>query len=376
MFTFLHTADWQIGRQYHRFDSEDSVGLFEARFRTVEKIATLATEKQVDAVVVAGDVFDAQGVSIRTIRRLFNALQGYSGPWLLLPGNHDAALVESVWSVAQRLNVVTDNVTLLLEPAPVLLGEEKAIILPAPLTQRNTYEDLTEWFDGVESGPGVARIGVAHGSVEGILAEDIDSPNPVSSQRASSARLDYLALGDWHGLKQVNDRTWYSGTPEQERFRDNNAGHVLEVCVTPGGGPLTVTPIEVTEFRWHSVNVGIAVPSDIDQLASTLEQYEKPAVIDITLSGRVDLADYQRLLNLLSVHEARHRVLQWNLDELRLHPTPEDIQTLEVDGFVGEVMTELMAGQDEDQAVCYRDALTVLAGMLLDDSRVGGESSQ
>jgi hypothetical protein len=37
-------------------------------------------------------------VSDKTIRRLFNAMQGHAGSWVLLPGNHDAALAESVWT--------------------------------------------------------------------------------------------------------------------------------------------------------------------------------------------------------------------------------------------------------------------------------------
>lgn len=101
--SFIHTADWQIGRQYGRFAPDDAAALAEARFTTVERISRLATEQAVDAVLVAGDVFDAQTVSDRSIRRLFNSLAGFAGPWVMLPGNHDAALAESVWSRAQRL---------------------------------------------------------------------------------------------------------------------------------------------------------------------------------------------------------------------------------------------------------------------------------
>ena len=91
---FLHTADWQIGRQYSRFEMEDAVALYEARFTAVERLAALAAEEQVDAVLVAGDIFDAQTLSERTLHRTFQALSAYPGPWLMLPGNHDAALAE------------------------------------------------------------------------------------------------------------------------------------------------------------------------------------------------------------------------------------------------------------------------------------------
>ena len=57
---FLHTADWQIGKPFGSF-AEERVPSFEAqRLRTVERIARLAREREVDAVLVAGDAFDSQ----------------------------------------------------------------------------------------------------------------------------------------------------------------------------------------------------------------------------------------------------------------------------------------------------------------------------
>ena len=51
--SFLHTADWQIGRVFSQFEPDDAAALFEARFKAVERLAALATERNVDAVLVA-----------------------------------------------------------------------------------------------------------------------------------------------------------------------------------------------------------------------------------------------------------------------------------------------------------------------------------
>lgn len=362
--TLLHTADWQIGRQYSRFAPDDAVALAEARFTTVERIARLAREGAVDAVLVAGDVFDAQTVTDRTLRRLFNCLTEFAGPWILLPGNHDAALAECVWSRALRLGAVPGNVHLALKPQVLEFAALGFAVLPAPLTQRQTHDDLTAWFDGAETAPGLLRVGLAHGSVQGILPEEIDSPNPIAADRAARARLDYLALGDWHGCKQMDARTWYSGTPEQDRFKDNGAGQALRVAFDAPGAPPSVTPFAVGQHVWQRWHERIDVASDLDRLIHRLESTEGKAVLDIRVDGQVDLSGQQRLQQALAVAEARHRSLRWDLGALQLQPTDEDIAALQADGYLSEVVAELRERQLGVDGELAREALGILATLL------------
>jgi DNA repair exonuclease SbcCD nuclease subunit len=361
---FLHTADWQIGRHYlsGRFAVEDAVVLAEARLQAVERIAALANSKNVDAVLVAGDLFDAQTVADKTIRRTFQAMAAYKGYWIIIPGNHDAALAESVWTRAQRLNAIPANVKLLLQPEQVVFEAEGFAILPAPLTQRQTHHDLTAWFDSAQTPPNLLRIGLAHGSVEGQLPESADSPNPIAASRAQTAKLDYLALGDWHGTKQIDDRTWYSGTPEQERFKDNGAGQVLLVEIDQPGAVPRVEPIAIGQYPWIQREHTLAVEADLPALLQTLEQLPAMAVVDITLRGQISLAGRHTLLQNLGALEARHRSLQVDLSELRLQPTEDDIAALHADGYVGEVIEALRQQQGDDAFA--REALTILTDLL------------
>ncbi len=361
---FLHTADWQIGRQYQSFDPEDAPVLADARFQAVERIAQLACSQNCDAVLVAGDVFDAQTVSDRTIRRLFNAMAGFSGPWVMIPGNHDAALAESVWTRARRLDAIPAHVHVSLEPEIIPFPDQGFAALSAPLTQRHTHSDLTEWFDRAQTPAGLLRIGLAHGSVQGILADEIDSPNPIAADRAGRAQLDYLALGDWHGCKPIDARTWYSGTPEQDRFKSNGAGQVLIVDIASAGAQPIVTPMPVGQYPWQQWQQTLAVPSDIDQFIERLERVEQPSVLSITLDGQTDLAGEQRVRDALSQAEARHRSVQSDLSALLLYPTQDDIAALHADGYLGEVVTELREHQQGEQVDTAREALTILAGLL------------
>lgn len=370
MIKLLHTADWQIGKQFGQFDADEAALLAEARFKAVERLAGLATAQGVDAVLVAGDVFDAQGVADKTVHRLFHALAGFGGPWIMIPGNHDAGLAESVWTRAARLNAVPANVTVCLNPEPLLLESLGLAVLPAPLTQRHTHADLTEWFAAAQTPAGTLRVGLAHGSVQGILAEGIDSANPIAAGRAEQARLNYLALGDWHGTKQVDPRTWYSGTPETDRFKANDSGQALLVELAGPGALPMVTPLATGLYRWQTEALTLQVSSDLDQALERLAGYGPADVVQLSLSGRTDLAGHQRLR--LAVEQARGkaRSLLADLSALRLEPTAEDIDALHADGYLGEAIAELQAAQDGPESDTARDALALLAG-ILDGQRSG-----
>ncbi|MBQ0834795.1 DNA repair exonuclease [Marinobacter sp.] len=365
---FLHTADWQMGRTYSRFTAEDGAALVEARYEAIERLAALAVEHQCDAILVAGDVFDAQTVSDRTIRRVFNATGGFKGPWVMLPGNHDAALAESVWSRAKRLGAVPENVYLALESGVTQLPEQGISVLSAPLTQRHTYGDLTQPLGDMETLPEYLRIGLAHGSVQGLLPEEIDSTNPIAPDRTATAKLDYLALGDWHGVKQINERTWYSGTPEPERFRNNDAGYVLIVDIEEPGATPMVTLHETARYQWHQWRESLSVPSDLDELLYRINQLPEATVLDLKLSGTLTLAGAQKLTEALSIAEAKYRSVTCDRTGLQLEPTEDDIVALHADGYLGEVVQELRdaqqtAGSGGDTEVA-RDALAILASLL------------
>ncbi|KND56846.1 DNA double-strand break repair protein Mre11 [Candidatus Burkholderia verschuerenii] len=365
---FLHTADWQIGTQFGQFTAEEAAHLTEARFETVRRIATLATERNVDAILVAGDVFDQQTVSDTVIRKLFAVLVGFAGPWFMLPGNHDAALAESVWTRAMRLNCVPVNVRLLLEPGVMTLDDARLALLHAPLTQRNTYDDTTEFFDRIETPAELFRIGIAHGSVSGILQEGIDSANPLAPTRAETARLDYLALGDWHGVYEVNPRIWYAGTPEQDRFRANEPGYVLDVTIDAPGDVPAVERVRVGKYRWRDWMPEIAVSSDVDMLRQQLHALDASDVLRIRVTGSAALAEAEALHVAIEEARARVRALRASTSELKVLPTEEDLAALGArSGYLANVVTRLRELQaDEATAAAASEALLLLAGFQRD----------
>lgn len=358
---FLHTADWQIGRQYGQFETDDAALLAEARFDVVARIAALAAERRVDAVLVAGDVFDTQGVSDRSIRRLFAAMTAYAGPWVMIAGNHDAALADSVWSRAAQLDCIPANVHVPTRIGVVDLADINLAVLAAPLTQRHTYDDVTQAFDTLESEPGRVRVGLAHGSVSGRLPDTIDATNPIAPDRAERARLDYLALGDWHGCLSIDARTWYAGTPEQDRFRGNEPGYVLDVRIDAPGATPVVERVAIGKYRWSAWTETISLPSDAQALAQRLSALRAEDVLRLDVEGHVNMETWDALQRAMDQAAAQVRALLPDVSGLRLEPDQADLAELGASGYVGEVAAQLQALQaDGEQAAVAAEALRLL----------------
>jgi DNA repair exonuclease SbcCD nuclease subunit len=94
---FLHTADLQIGKGFGQFPPHVAGALRSQRLETLKRIASLARDRRVTAVLIAGDCFENIAVADDTIRR-------FDGTWVLLPGNHDPAIAEPPWSRLRRLS--------------------------------------------------------------------------------------------------------------------------------------------------------------------------------------------------------------------------------------------------------------------------------
>lgn len=342
-FRFIHTADWQVGKPFSSVAGDAGAALRRQRIDTITNIAKLAGEHRVDAVLVAGDAFDSNEVEDRTINQLLAALAPFDGTWVFLPGNHDAALPHSVWSRLRHLQP-SDNIVIADRPEPIELQHRRAVILPAPLRRRRESSDLTAWFDGAVTPDGAIRVGLAHGSVANRLPGGSEAANTIADDRAQRANLDYLALGDWHGSLQIADRTWYSGTPETDRHRDNQSGNVLLVEIEGHGAAPQVVQVPTGAFAWRRLEVTL-VDGRADALPQALQELQvdhQRAVIELTVTGIVSLAERHALERELSAWRARLHHLVIDDTGLLEEPTDDDIDALGT-GFVGLAVERLRA---------------------------------
>lgn len=262
-FRILHTSDLHLGKRFGRFEEETRMALQQARQDILPRLAALARDHRAAHVLMAGDTFDTETPSDRVQRQALAAM-GAAGDlhWWIIPGNHDSAAAEPLWAALS--DHALENVHLLMSPEPIEMAPG-IVLLPSPCSHRFAGRDLTAWMDGCDTEPGALRIGVAHGGVVdfGSEAGSDGAGETISPKRAGLARLDYLALGDWHGSLRVDERTHYSGAPEADRFKHAGRGKCLLVEIAASGLPPQVETLETGQYHWQEAALDLTPATDI-----------------------------------------------------------------------------------------------------------------
>ena len=364
MIRFLHTADLQIGKPFNWAGERAQRVLREAREEVVDRIGDAAEEHDASFVLVVGDLFDDNTVADDVVTRTCQRLSGIEVPVYVLPGNHDfSGGPACVYRRDLFLDRKPDHVIVLDEPEPYVVGEEgekapdeEVLFLPAPVQRRNERGDPTAHLDsefGAEEVPNALRIGIAHGGVEDFGAGDAASR--IDPDRAETTDLDYLALGDWHGCKQVGSRTWYSGTPEPDSFTQNDPGNVLVVGVDGEEDP-TVERVQTGAYRWLRKDAELHGSDDLEALERWFDDLDDPlnVLVRLELSGGLNLekmSDLETLKKRLEdvVLEVRHR------GEVRPKASADEIDAIASGGYVGDTVDTLRSiseagGEDAETA--------------------------
>lgn len=337
----IHTADWQLGKAFGRFEPEVRSALSEARFEAIDAVGRAASEHGAEHVLVAGDIFDTEGPEDRTIVQAISRMERHPCRWWLLPGNHDFVRNDGLWDRVRKR--AGDSLVVLSEALPHEL-EPGVWLLPAPLTHRLNLDDPTEAFDAMETTGARLRIGLAHGSIRDFGSRG-EAGNQIAPDRARLSNLDYLALGDWHGVLEVDARTWYSGTPETDRFKRDAPGQALLVDLEPGREP-EVASVQTGRFCWLTRDWAVNDLADFDAQCGALMSTLDPSntLLDLSLSGITNLGDRSGILSKLE-NEIAHRLryLEVHASELVGRPTPEDLATLSMEGVLGIAAAKLNA---------------------------------
>jgi exonuclease SbcD len=265
----LHTSDWHLGRTLHGEDLHAHHAAF------LDHLVDLVREREVDVVLVAGDVYDRAVPGVPTVRLLSEALGRLSAlaTVIVTPGNHDSAARLGFASALLRdgLRILASTETL---DVPVMIDDADGPVafygVPyldpdavratlaadgAPPLPRSHEAVLGAAMDRVRADaagrPGARVVVVAHAFVTG--AEPSESERDIRvggfDQVPASAfqGADYVALGHLHGAQEVRaerPRIRYSGSPLAFSFGERRQRKSSALVELAGDGSTTVELID------------------------------------------------------------------------------------------------------------------------------------
>lgn len=357
-FRFLHTSDWHIGKPFGRFPREKSAMLAEARLTAIDRLADAARGAGARHIVVAGDAFDRPNLADKDMRAPIGQLRAHGDlHWHFITGNHDPAGTGGVWERAVR-DGLPANVTLHLEAMPSEIAPG-IWLFPAPLSARTTTQDPTAWMDAAASPDGAIRLGLAHGSVRGFGSEQRASVE-IAPDRPRLAGLAYLALGDWHGFKEIGPRVCYSGTPEPDGFLDNAPGQALLVSIESASAPPIIQRCSVAHHRWLDRPISTLRATDLASLEGEIEglgPVSRRIVLQVSVQGRIGLTAAKELALRLDRLEPRVFHMERRLDGMTAVAATDDLSALPagaIRDLAGELAREGLGDDAKEQALAQR----------------------
>jgi exonuclease SbcD len=268
----LHTSDWHLGRTLH------GESLLEHQSAFLEWLSDLATERGVDAVVVAGDIYDRAVPPPDAVRLLDSALSRLSGagvPVLVTSGNHDSAVrlgfgARLAETAGVHLRTRLDDLCSPLVVAgvgiygiPYLLPDAVMADLQAERSHASVLRAAVARIRADAARRGIDRVVVvAHAFVTGAVGceseRDVSVGGIGDAPASVFAGIDYVALGHLHGAQQIAVNVRYSGSPLPFSFSERS--HVKSVSL-----------VEVDETGVHVEAVPIPVPRPMAELRGRLE---------------------------------------------------------------------------------------------------------
>jgi exonuclease SbcD len=238
---FIHTSDWHIGRQFH------NVSLLEDQRHVLNQIVTYIEEEKVDALVIAGDIYDRSVPSAAAVDLLDEFINRICAdinvPVIMIPGNHDGA--ERLRFGSRQLHSsglhILGDITKIDQPV-VLSGAAGKVAFYGipyndPETVRNLFETDVASYDEAHTFL-VERIKakreqrqqsvlISHCFLDG--AQESESERPLSIGGADRVSyepcvdFDYVALGHLHSPQHKGkEYIRYSGSILKYSFSEQN----------------------------------------------------------------------------------------------------------------------------------------------------------
>ncbi|MGI2024069.1 exonuclease SbcCD subunit D [Shewanella glacialipiscicola] len=265
---FIHTSDWHIGRQLHNQSLLDDQAL------VLEQIIALASEHKVDAVIVAGDIYDRSIPPANAVALLDDVLNrlvhGLGLQVIMIAGNHDGH--ERLGFAAKQMAASGLYIIgpLSAEVHPIRLSSLSGDVVFYPLpyadpaTVRHVFEceaashemamDILLEQVRKHDSQGLPKVVIGHCFLDGGSESESERPLSIGGADKISPTLftefDYVALGHLHGPQYKGaEHVRYSGSILKYSFSEQHQHKSVTLVELGAQTPLNICLLPLKSMR-------------------------------------------------------------------------------------------------------------------------------
>jgi len=267
----LHTSDWHLGRSFHNTD------LLDAQQHAIEFMVETVRQRDIDIVLISGDVYDRALPPVDAVRLFDQALvdlHAAGAEVIVTSGNHDSAIRLGFMSRMMRgvhIRTMPEAIT-----DPIIFDDDAAgtplCIWTVPYLEprlhaaefevdANHYSIMAHVMDQVRSEiaarglDDATHVMMAHVFAAGASASeserDIGEGTEVGTLGQVPADMfdgmDYVALGHLHGRQTMSPTVRYSGSPVAYSFSEH--AHRKGMWLFETGDELTIEPVDIPQLK-------------------------------------------------------------------------------------------------------------------------------
>ncbi|QGX66663.1 DNA repair exonuclease [Bacillus sp. ms-22] len=351
--TFIHAADLHLDSPFagmSNIPNQIFKRLKESTFQSARNMFDLAIDREVDFVLLSGDLFDESNRSLKAqlfLRNQFLKLQEHEIDVFIIYGNHDHLGGE--WTPIEW----PENVHVFLSSTPseqsFYRGDQLAAsIYGFSYNERAVYENMTSHYVKTTDAP--YHIAMLHGTLAG--QEGHDAYAPFQLQQLLSRDFDYWALGHIHkrALLHEDPMIIYPGNLQGRHIKETGEKGCYVVHLSENSHAAEFIGCSDVIFETLSLDItDTAHMTDlvtlVDKQMSRLKERGIPHVVKIELTGETpayirlsQLEVLEELMAVLHEQEEEEDIFVWVMSiDCR---TNEDIVYPE-DSFLKELTSEI-----------------------------------
>jgi exonuclease SbcD len=371
----FHTADVHLGLKFVRASLEAvRQKLVEARHEVLSRMVQIANQEKSDLLVIAGDLFDNLSVSPTLVRKAAEHLRRFEGLVVILPGNHDyvqAKSEDTLW--ASFAELLGDRHLILREAGTFDLRQYDlpVVLYACPCRTRHSKSNALGWVREASTqdpSPHI-RVGIAHGSLEGLSPDFNSDYFPMTHQELQQAGMDMWLLGHTHVRypdreSGKGDRIFYSSVPEPDGFDCRHGGSAWIIDLEPNG-TLEYRSVATGAYRFHELQFDVHGEQDFKRVRDHLSKLSPTTdLVKLELTGRLESGLYAQLGARIQEFETMTLHLEADVSGMLQLIQQADIDDQFTEGSIPYRLLSELAFSKEDQLALQ------MAFQLIEEARL------